>query len=380
MNDGRKTIFLVDDEVTNLAIGKNALSGTYNVFTLNSGTVLLNMLENVQPDLILLDLNMPVMNGFEVINRLKANPKMVKIPVIFLTALTDEEVELEGLSLGAIDFITKPFSPPLLLKRLEVHLLVQEQKKELVNFNQNLTKMVETKTRQVVELKNALLSTMAELVEYRDEITGGHIERTRCYIKTLLDAMKAHGVYAGDAHKFDESYILQSCQLHDVGKIAVSDTILFKPGKLTIEEFNDMKKHTTFGEQVIISLKEKTTDSDFLEYARVFAVTHHEKWDGSGYPNGLKEHEIPLLGRMMAIADVYDALVAERPYKKAMTHNNAVEIIIEGKGKHFDPALVDLFEKIHADFGQIAAENNKMVERMQKATAYDEPLPNGGAL
>jgi putative two-component system response regulator len=373
MSDKRKTIFLVDDEVTNLAIGKNALSATYNVFTINSGAVLLNMLENVQPDLILLDLNMPGMNGYEIITRLKGNPKTAKIPVIFLTALTDEEVELEGLSLGAIDFITKPFSTPLLLKRLEVHLLVQEQKQKLIDFNNNLTQMVENKTRQVMELQNALLSTMAELVEYRDEITGGHIERTKSYIKALLDAMKTYNVYGVDAAKLDETFLLQSCQLHDVGKIAVSDSILFKPGRLNSEEFNEIKKHASFGERVILSLKKKTSDSNFLEYARVFAATHHEKWDGSGYPNGLKGNDIPLLGRMMAIADVYDALVAARPYKEAMPHDKAVSIIIEGKGTHFDPALADLFEKIHPVFKQIAADTIEQVNAMQKATAYDEP-------
>jgi len=362
MDNERKTIFLVDDEVTNLAIGKNALAGVYNVFTLNSGAVLLEMLENVIPHLILLDVNMPEMDGYEVIKKLKANEKTKGIPVIFLTAMNNEEVEIEGLTLGAIDYITKPFSPPLLLKRIEVHLLVeqqkqelQSQKRELLLFNNNLTQMVEEKTRTVVELKNALLSTMAELVEYRDEITGGHIERTQNYIKVLIDALKAHKIYENETAKLDENLILQSSQLHDVGKIAVRDSILFKPGKLEPEEFEEMKKHTTFGEKVILSLKEKTVDSDFLEYARIFAVTHHERWDGSGYPNGLKAEAIPFLGRVMAIADVYDALVASRPYKNAMPHEKAVSIIMEGKGNHFDPVLIDLFEQIHPKFEQIAA-------------------------
>ncbi|MCL2202416.1 MAG: response regulator [Defluviitaleaceae bacterium] len=372
MSDTRKTVILVDDEVTNLAIGKNALAGTYNVFTINSGMVLMNMLENVSPDLILLDLNMPGMNGFEVIKRLKANPKTAKIPVIFLTAMTDEAVELEGLSLGAIDFIHKPFSTPLLLKRLDVHLLVQDQTLELINFNDNLTQMVERKTHQVVELQNALLSTMAELVEYRDEITGGHIERTRDYIKALLDGMKVYGVYESEASGMNETYIMQSCQLHDVGKIAVSDSILFKPGKLTPEEFNDMKKHTTFGEKVILNIMKKTSESDFLEYARMFAAYHHEKWDGSGYPYGLKGEEIPLPGRMMAIADVYDALVTARPYKNAMSHEDALKIILDGCGTHFDPALINLIQKIHPIFRQIAFESVEKTDKLQRANDYIE--------
>ncbi|MCL2217127.1 MAG: response regulator [Defluviitaleaceae bacterium] len=363
MDKQRKTIFLVDDDMTNLTIGKKALSGHYNVFTLNSGQVMLDMLENLMPDLILLDVNMPEMDGYEAIQRLKSNKDSVHIPVIFLTALSDETMELKGLSLGAIDYITKPFSTPLLLKRLEVHLLVEEQKRELITqkrellfLNNNLEQIVDEKTATVVELKDAILSTMAELVEYRDEITGGHIVRTQRYIKALMDAMKDSGVYADEVNALDEELVLQSCQLHDVGKIAVSDAILNKPGKLTFEEFESIKNHTSFGEKVILRLKEKTMDSDFLDYARIFAVAHHERWDGSGYPQGLKEEKIPLLGRMMAIGDVYDALVEPRPYKSALPHEKAVSIILEGKGSHFDPLLADLFEKIHGEFEKISAD------------------------
>jgi len=354
----RKTIFLVDDDMTNLTIGKRALSGVYNVFTLNSGADMLEMLGNLQPDLILLDVNMPEMDGHEAIKLLKADGKTAHIPVIFLTALNDEATEVEGLSLGAIDYITKPFSTPRLLKRLEVHLLVEEQKRELLFLNNNLEQMVDEKTETVVELKNAILSAMAELVEYRDEITGGHIVRTQRYIKALMDAMKAQGIYKEEVSTLDEELVMQSCQLHDVGKIAVKDSILSKPGKLTAEEFESIKAHTTFGEKVILRLKEKTMDSDFLEYARIFAVSHHEKWDGNGYPKGLKGEDIPLLGRMMAIGDVYDALVEPRPYKGAFSHEEAVDIILKGKGNHFDPVLIDVFEKIADVFKKIATEVN----------------------
>jgi len=363
MTQERKTVFLVDDDITNLTIGKKALSGTYNVFTLNSGQVMLDMLGKLTPDLILLDVKMPDMDGYEAIEKLKDNKETAEIPVIFLTSLTQEETELKGLSLGAIDYITKPFSPPLLLKRLEVHLLVEQQKRklweqqaELLLLNNNLEQLVDEKTATVVELKNAILSVMAELVEYRDEITGGHIVRTQRYMKSLLDSMKAHGVYANEVSSLDEELILQSCQLHDVGKIAVSDGILNKPGKLSPEEFEVVKTHTTFGGKIIERLKEKTRDSDFLEYAKIFAVAHHEKWDGSGYPKGLKGEEIPLLGRMMAIGDVYDALVEERPYKAAFPHEKAVAIIMEGRGIHFDPHLIDLFAQTHQEFERILEE------------------------
>ena len=359
MDSKRKTVFLVDDDMTNLRVGKNALAGIYNVFTLDSGEAMLEMLENVRPDLILLDVNMPGMDGHEAIRRLKADKSSAGIPVVFLTALNDEEMELKGLSMGAIDYIAKPFSPPLLLKRIEVHLLVAEQKQELLLFNNNLSQMVEEKTATVVELKNAVISTMAELVEFRDEITGGHIVRTQRYIRAMLDAMNTAGVYLDDISALDWDLAVQSSQLHDVGKIAISDIILNKPGKLTPEEFEIMKTHAAIGGKIINRLKEKAMDSDFLEYARIIALSHHEKWDGSGYPGGLSGANIPLLGRLMAIADVYDALVETRPYKAGFTHEKAVEIITNGRGTHLDPALVDLFAEIHGDFARIAEEEGK---------------------
>ena len=351
MENDKKTIFLVDDDMTNLTVGKKVLSGTYSVVTLNSGARLFAMLEKVTPDLILLDVNMPEMDGYDVIRQLKGeNSAFVEIPVIFLTALQDEEKEILGLSLGAIDYITKPFSPPLLLKRLEVHLLVESQKRQLMNFNENLTLMVEDRTRAIVELKNALLTTIAELVESRDDITGGHIERTKSYIKLFLDGMKEHGIYKEEIEKLNEESVLLSSMLHDVGKISVRDEILNKPAKLTAEEFDKMKVHTVFGSQVMESIKKKTRDSDFVENARIFALTHHEKWDGSGYPEGLASLEIPIQGRVMAIVDVYDALVESRPYKEAFSHEEAVKIINEGKGTHFDPILVDLFNDMSEVF------------------------------
>ena len=361
MDTTRKTIFLVDDDMTNLAIGKKALADSYNVFTLTSGALMLKMLENLQPDLILLDVDMPKMGGHEAIRLLKEG-KYADIPVIFLTALRNEEMELKGLSLGAIDYIAKPFSAPLLLKRIEVHLLVEAQKRELTKqkrellfFNNNLMHMVEEKTKTVVELKNSILSTLAEVVEYRDELTGAHITRTQKYIKMLMAALKDSKVYEEEVTELDEELVLLSCQLHDVGKIAIKDSILLKPNPLTPEEFEAVKIHAAFGEKIIMKLKEKTADSDFVEYARIFAVAHHERWDGKGYPNGLEGENIPLLGRIMAIADVYDALVTDRPYKKAFPHEKALQIIMEGKGSHFDPVLVDLFGTINHEFEKIAA-------------------------
>jgi putative two-component system response regulator len=357
----RKTVFLVDDDPTNLTVGIDALEEFYDVLTLSSGELLLGMLGKSIPDLILLDVNMPGMDGYQTIRHIKGSPAMAAVPVIFLTAKSDGGSELEGLSLGAVDYIAKPFSAPLLLKRIEMHLLIEEQKRmleaqtrELVAFNNNLQEMVNAKIKTVVELQDTLLMAMAELVECRDDVTGGHIERTRSYLGVLLDAMLKNGLYAAEASTWNIKLVLQSAQLHDIGKIAVRDGILNKLGKLTSEEFEEIKKHAAFGGAVIDKIIKNTNEQAFLEYAKVFAVAHHEKWDGSGYPNGLRGEAIPLLGRLMAIADVYDALRSVRPYKGAYSHEDAVRIIWDGRGTQFDPSLADLFLCVAGEFAAIA--------------------------
>jgi len=354
MSAQRKNIFMVDDNEVNLLMGKKALSEQYNVFTLNSGERLFKALEKLIPDLILLDVNMPEMGGYEILERLKENSFCSHIPVIFLTSLSGEDTELKGLSMGAVDYIVKPFSPSLLLKRVELHVLVHSQKLELLNYSSNLEKMVEKKAREVTDLKNAVLMTVAELVEQRDAFTGSHIDRTQRYLRVLIDAMKEHNVYGAELSSMDEKLVIRSSQLHDVGKISIRDTILLKPSKLSPEETKEMKKHTTFGGNIISHIQQKTSDDGFLEYARIFALYHHEKWDGSGYPGGYKGEAIPFLGRIMAIADVYDALVTERVYKEAFSHYEAVSIIQNGKGEHFDPVLTDLFLDSHKKFEEIA--------------------------
>jgi len=358
MDSCQKTIFLVDDDPTNLTLGADAISICYNVFTFNSGSLLLKRLNKQIPDLILLDIEMPEMNGYETIKLIKENSKTSNIPVIFLTAKSDCESELDGLSLGAIDYITKPFSPPLLLKRIEVHLLVESQKAELQNFNNNLLEMVDNKTKNVVELQSAILQTMTKLVDQRDDITGGHLDRSKCYMSAMLNAMRKRPLYTDEMSSWDFKLIEQSTQLHDIGKIAIKDNILLKSEKLTDEEFDIIKQHTTFGEEVIMDIQKNTSEHAFLEYAMILVGTHHEKWDGSGYPKGLKGEEIPLLGRIMAVIDVYDALVSNRPYKKGITHEEAVAIISETKGSHFDPEVTDTFLTISEEFKKIAADQN----------------------
>jgi putative two-component system response regulator len=358
MKNGRQIIFLVDDNMANLTAGKTMLKDHYDVFSMPSGSKLFEMLEKITPDLILLDIEMPEMNGYETLKKLKTEKKKHDIPVVFLTARTDPGSELEGLNLGAIDYITKPFSPPLLLKRLENHLLTRNQQQTLKDYNDNLQQMVQTRTRQVVELQNSILNTVTEMVEFRDGVTGGHIERTQSYLKLLVNKLLAEKIYWDEVSSWNLDFLVPSAQLHDVGKIAISDTILNKPGKLTSDEFEIMKNHTSIGEKAIENIMKKTPESDFLYHAKIFAGAHHEKWDGTGYPRGLGNTNIPLQGRLMAVADVYDALIAVRPYKKPFSPGEAEQIILDGKEKHFDPVLTELFQDLAPQFARIAERCN----------------------
>ena len=218
---------------------------------------------------------------------------------------------------------------------------------KIKGINENLQIIVEERTKKIVVLQNSILKTMSYLVEYRDSITGEHIERSQYGVKFLLDEIKKQKLFEEIINDWDINLILQSVQLHDIGKIAISDMILKKPGNLTKDEYEEMKKHAVFGVKIIERIEAESEESELLNHAKIFALTHHEKWDGTGYPNGLRGDNIPLQGRIMAIADVFDALISERPYKKAFAHEEAVKIIIDGKGTHFDPVLVDLFIKIN---------------------------------
>ena len=337
-----KTIFVVDDNDVNLVQAKRALDGHYRVRTMPSAERMLAIIEKIIPDLILLDIQMPEMDGFAAINKLKENTQTADIPVMFLTASTDDEIEAKGLELGAVDFITKPFSPPVLLNRIAHHLHIEE--------------LLKKRTERLERLQDGILDVVVNMVESRDKVTGGHIERTSMYIKILMETMLEKGVYAEEMKTWDFDTVISSARLHDVGKIAVSDTILNKPCKLTPEDYEQIKKHALEGEHIVEIMISKTGEETFLHHAKLFACYHHEKWDGTGYPRGLKGEDIPLEGRLMAIADVYDALVSERPYKKPFTHEKAVEIIVNDSGKQFDPVIVDLFVTVADVFLLISKE------------------------
>ena len=357
MSDGRKTIMIVDDNSTNLAMGKDMLKEDYKVYPIPSGEILLDLLENIIPDLLLLDIEMPKMNGYDIIKILKANPQWAQIPVIFLTVRSDEQSELEGLRLGAIDYVLKPFSATLLRKRIENQLAIESQKRQLQEFNDNLAEIVKQKTADMMNLQNALLDTVADMVEFRDEITGGHVFRTQRYIELMLCAMMNEGVYIDEITSWDKPSCASSAKLHDVGKIAVSDTILNKKGKLTVQEFEIMKTHVNVGVQVIKNLEKVTNGHPFLQHARLIVAAHHERWDGLGYPAGLKGVDIPLEGRLMAIVDVYDALISKRPYKQAYSTEEARSIIEKDSGTHFDPTLIKVFSQIAGKFAAVVRQH-----------------------
>jgi putative two-component system response regulator len=331
-----KTIFIVDDNNTNLLAAKLALDGAYRAFALPSAEKMFKLGQKITPDLILLDVSMPEMDGFEAMAALKSDERLAQVPVIFLTAKNDEASEIRGFEIGALDFINKPFSAPRLLKRIEHHL--------------HTDKLIKESQKAVRDIHNATISVISDLVESRDKETGGHIERTQLYLELLVNELTRTGRYSDEISGWDLSVLLPSAQLHDVGKINVSDTILNKPGKLTDEEFGLIKLHPAEGERIIEKIMSKTKDDGFLRHAKLFAGYHHEKWDGAGYPHGLSGEAIPLEGRLMAVADVYDALVTERPYKTAFSHETAVDIIRQGSGRHFDPVIVEAFLGVSEDF------------------------------
>jgi putative two-component system response regulator len=332
------TIFVVDDVDVNLTKAEQALEETYNVLTMPSAVKMFALLQKVTPDLILLDIEMPEMDGFEAIAKLKENPQTANIPVMFLTASGDAVVEAQGIKLGAVDFVVKPFSAAVLLNRIAHHLHINE--------------LIKERTKKIELLQNGIVSVLANMVESRDEITGKHIEHTSMYVKILVEAMLEKGVYAEKMRGWNVDVLVSSSRLHDIGKITVPDLILNKPGKFTEEEFTAMKKHASAGERIIdqIAAQVNMTDDAFLRNAKLTAGHHHEKYNGTGYPRGLKEEDISLQGRIMAVADVYDALVSYRPYKRAFSDEEAVDIIAGDSGKHFDPKIVEIFLEVKDKF------------------------------
>jgi putative two-component system response regulator len=305
---------------------------------------------------VLLDIMMPEMDGYEVCRRLKHDPTTRDIPVIFLTAKSEVEDERKGFELGAVDYITKPISPPLLLARVSTHLKLKEASDFLREQNEILEQRVQERTRQLAAVQDATITAMGSLAETRDNETGNHIRRTQSYVRELARALKDHPRFEAELGPETIELLYKSAPLHDIGKIGIPDAILLKPGKLTGDEFEIMKRHTTYGRDAILAAEALLdVPESFLRLAREIAYSHQEKWDGSGYPEGLRGDDIPVSARLMAVADVYDALISRRVYKRAFEHEEAVAIIEAGRGSHFDPDVVDAFSELSGSFAEIAA-------------------------
>ncbi len=350
-------ILIVDDTPENIDVLIEVLSDYKRSVAINGKKALQIANSDNPPDLILLDIMMPEMDGYEVCKRLKSEEATKEIPVIFLTAMTSEENETKGLELGAIDYITKPISPPIVQERVKNHLLLKMAQKSLENQNVILEEKVKERTKELVLTQDVTIFSMAVVAEFRDPETGGHIKRTQNYIRALAIEMQKDDKFSSELTNGNIELIYKSAPLHDIGKVGVPDSILMKPGKLTNDEFEEMKKHTIYGRDAIIAAEKMLGgESTFLRYAREIAHSHQEKWDGSGYPDGLKREDIPFSGRLMAVADVYDALISKRVYKPPIPHNKAIGIITHGKGSHFDPDMVDALLNIEDEFRNIALE------------------------
>lgn len=353
----KATILAVDDTPDNLSLVHGLLKGLYNVKVANNGERALEIVQSdTPPDLILLDIMMPVTDGYEVCRRIRENKLTRNIPIIFLTAKAQVEDEAFGLELGAVDYITKPISPPILLARVKTHLSLKRMQDFLRDQNAFLENEVKKRTEEIAAIQDVTIHAMASMAETRDNETGSHIRRTQSYVRLLAESLRTHPRFSAVLDDDQAIELLfKSAPLHDIGKVGIPDAILLKRGKLTPEEFEIMKTHTILGRDAIQQAEKSLgLEVPFLKYAKEIAYSHQEKWDGSGYPEGLAGDEIPISARLMALADVYDALVSKRVYKNSMDHEQAVKVIFDGRGRHFDPDVVDAFMACKDKFKEIA--------------------------
>ena len=350
----RPTILVVDDTPSNLALITKLLTDQYRVRVANNGERALELAVVSPPDLILLDVMMPDMDGYEVCRRLKGDSRTERVPVIFLSAQNSVEDEEQGLLLGAVDFIHKPISPPIVMARIKTHLQVKSWNDFLLDKNTWLQMEVERRLSEINSLQEASFLVMVTLAEFRDQCTGNHIRRSQEYARVLAEQLSRNPKYAVMLTPENIERIAKSAPLHDIGKIAIPDTILLKPGRFTPEEFAVMKTHSERGCNLLKAAGEHLGEQSGIHTAMEIARWHHEKWDGSGYPDGLAGDQIPLSARIMAVVDVFDALMTARPYKVALSRDQAYSIINKWSGTHFDPELVEAFMAIPDDIRRIA--------------------------
>ena len=358
LTERKPTILVVDDTPDNITLLCELLGDHYKSKVATNGHKALQIaMSDPPPDLILLDIMMPGIDGYEVCRQLQANPATSAIPIIFLTAKSQDEDETKGFELGAVDYITKPITPAILMARVQTHLALTQARLFLLEQNDNLEEQVQLRTLELENLQDALIISMASLAETRDNETGFHVRRTQQYIREVALRLVDHPSFFHYLNPKNITLIYKTAPLHDIGKVGVPDRILLKPDRLTAEEFAIMKLHTVYGKETLEAAEKSLgTQENFLKTARDIAHFHHEKWDGSGYPNGLAGEDIPICARLMAIADVYDALISRRPYKEPMTNDQAYDIIVAGRGTHFDPDIVDAFVSIKGRVADIARE------------------------
>ncbi|MDR1040856.1 MAG: response regulator [Deltaproteobacteria bacterium] len=344
-----KEILVVDDNDAVLRQISTFLAGAYDYSLVRSGSAAVSYCSRERPDLVLLDIEMPGMDGFETLRLLRLNPDFQKVPVIFLTSKHDRETEVRCLKCGARDFIRKPAEKSLLLHRVDLHVAISTYQSQLSD--------------SVALMSNILGVAVAELIECRDENTGGHVIRTSRYVELLARDLVANGRYEFELNEESLEMMVRAAPLHDIGKISISDKILLKPGRLTDEEFGIMKGHAALGASILKHMHARTPTQDYLKFASMIAASHHERFDGKGYPYGLQKEQIPLCGRIMAVADVYDALVEDRIYRPAMPHDQACSIILEGEGTQFDPGILDSFSRCHHEFAVIVKSHKEAKDR-----------------
>jgi putative two-component system response regulator len=334
----------------------DALGDRYDLFTAMDGESALAQVNTNPPDIILLDVVMPGMSGYDVCSILKSNPDTADIPIIFLTAMTEINEKARGFEVGAVDYMVKPFAILEVQARLDVHLSLLSAKKALKQQNELLEVKVKERTQELSLTQNVIIEALASLAETRDQETGDHVMRTRFYVQLLAVQLASHPRFRDYLVLLDPDDLGIAATLHDIGKVGVPDHILLKPGRLTSEEFEEIKKHTIYGHNILNRLTKRLPKNTFLRLADEIAWTHHEKWNGSGYPRGLSGDDIPIPGRLMAIADVYDAIISPRVYKGPMSNEEAMAFILSQAGTHFDPDVAVAFVELRETFQFVASQ------------------------
>ena len=367
----KPTVLVVDDTPDNLSLMAGLLKDLYKVKVANNGEKAIKIVQSDNPpDLILLDIMMPGLSGYDVCKILKDDPHSRDIPIIFLTAMTGTDDEKKGLELGAVDFITKPVNPPIVMARVATQLHVKAAADFLKDQNVYLEAEVTKRTKELAAIQDVTILAMASLAETRDNDTGNHIRRTQYYLELLANFLKNNDRFRVFLTDSTIHMLFKSAPLHDIGKVGIPDRILLKPGRFEPHEFEIMKTHCKLGRDAIQHAEDQLgLEVEFLKYAKEIAYGHQEKWDGSGYPEGLGGDDIPIPARLMAVADVYDALISRRVYKEGMSHEKAVGIITEGRGSHFDPDIVDAFLALAEEFRAVARRYADSDEDLHKKAA-----------